>query len=81
MFTLAEFSPSSIINHTFQVGEESTAGDIGYDVIVGRKLLIELGLIMNFEDRTMSWNGNVVPMRSLRHERPNRRQLRAIVTR
>jgi len=44
-------------------------------------LLIEYGLIMNFEDRTMSWNGNVVPMRSLTDERPNRRQLRAILTR
>jgi len=79
-FTLAEFSPSSVINHKFQVDEESTDGDIGYDAIFGQNILTELGLIMNFEDRKMSWNGNVVPMRSLKNESPTRKELRALLT-
>ena len=38
-FTLAEFSPSSVMNYTFQVDEESTDGNIGYDAIFGRNIL------------------------------------------
>ena len=78
-FTLAEFSSSSVINHKFQVDEESTAGDIGYDAIFGRNILSELGLIMDFDDKIMSWNGNVVPMRSLENESPSKKELRALL--
>jgi len=74
-FTLAEFSPSSVINHKFQVDEDSTDGNIGYDAIFGKNILTELGHIMNFEDQKMSWNGNVVPMQSLENETPSRKEL------
>ena len=58
-FTLADFSPSSVINHKFQVDEESTDGNIGYDAIFGRNILTELGLILNFEDQNVSWNAGM----------------------
>jgi len=67
-FTLAEFSPSSLINHNFQVDEETTEGDIGYDAIFGN--ILTLGLIMELEDRKMGWNGTVVLIRSLANKTP-----------
>jgi hypothetical protein len=34
-----------------------------YDMIMGRDLLGELGIIMNFNDHTVTWDTNTIPMK------------------
>lgn len=79
-FNLTEFSESKIINWKFNVSENSN--DLGYDMIIGRDLMVELGLIINFKDKKVSWEGIDMPMRDfnqLRKLNLSRREMRAVI--
>jgi hypothetical protein len=34
-----------------------------YDMIIRRYILAELGMILNFQDKTVSWDTDTIPMR------------------
>jgi hypothetical protein len=34
-----------------------------YDMIIGRDLLGEIGIILNFNDHTVTWDTNTIPMK------------------
>jgi xylose isomerase len=34
-----------------------------YDMIMGRDILGELGIIMNFNDHTVTWDSDTIPMK------------------
>ena len=53
-FKLDEFSSSKQISWNFNV-VPTTTHDIGYDMIIGRDLMVELGIIIDFEKKTMTW--------------------------
>jgi hypothetical protein len=61
-FTMPEFSASKIINQRFHVDM-----NIGYDMIIGRDLMVKLGLITDYKRKVLIWDEVSVPMRSLYH--------------
>ena len=63
-FTMPEFSGSKIIKHKFQVDNEDTNANIGYDMIIGRDLQMKLGCITDFKRNVLTWEDISVPMRS-----------------
>ena len=62
-FTLPQFSTSKIITWKCAIDEsDSPDSGIGYDMIIGRDLLNELGIDLSFKTKTISWDEMVVPM-------------------
>ena len=47
-FCMLELSRSKIIEHRFHVENEKIDSGIGYDMIIGRDLIVKLGLTANF---------------------------------
>ena len=66
-FTMPEFSASKIINQRFHVDNEEEDMNIGYDMIIGRDLMVKLGLITDYKRKVLIWDGVSVPMRSVYH--------------
>jgi hypothetical protein len=63
-FSLPEFNLkkqmcSSWAFHVYDRSESSST----YDMIMGRDLLGELGIIMNFNDHTVTWDTDTIPMK------------------
>ena len=48
-FCMTEFPFSNIINHLPHVDNEKCESGIGYDMIIGSDLMVELGLTANFK--------------------------------
>jgi hypothetical protein len=46
----------------FHVDDRSESSST-YDMIMGRDLLEELGIIMNFNDHTVTWDTDTIPMK------------------
>lgn len=59
-FTLPEFSNSKIINWKFYLTEDE---DLGYDMILGRDIMTQLGINLSFDKSIISWECIEVPMR------------------
>ena len=58
-FILPEFYESKLISWKAHV----TKQDCGYDMIVGRDLLQELGMKIDFDSNSIEWEGASVPMK------------------
>ena len=43
-FCMPEFSSSKIRDHRFRVNNKKSESDIGYDMIIGRDLMVQVGL-------------------------------------
>jgi hypothetical protein len=61
-FSLPEFNLKKQISWEFHVDDRSESSSI-YDMIMGRDLLGELGIIMNFNDHTVTWDADTIPMK------------------
>jgi hypothetical protein len=63
-FSLPEFylKTQMYFSLEFHVDDRSESSSI-YDMIMGRDLLGELGIIMNFNDPTVTWETNTIPMK------------------
>ena len=59
-FSLSEFSNSKIIEWKFNLAERK---DLGYDMIIGRDLLGQLGIIIDYKSNLIDWEGTKIPMR------------------
>ena len=59
-FTLPEFSDKKIIRWNFNITDSK---DLGYDIIIGRDILIELGISLSFKNKSVKWEGISIPMR------------------
>ena len=57
--SLPEFSTKNIIVHTFHVAPK---GLLDYDLIMGVDVMRNVGLVLDFQEKTMSWNDIVVEM-------------------
>jgi len=57
---LPEFSDKKIITWHFSAFENN---DIGYDIVIGRDLMLELGMEISFVKKNVAWEGIEIPMR------------------
>jgi hypothetical protein len=48
----------------FHVDERSESSST-YDIIMGRDLLVESAIIMNFNDHTVTWDTDTIPMKDI----------------
>ena len=53
-FSLPEFNLRKQISWVFHVDDRSESSST-YDMIIGQDLLGELGIILNFNDKTVNW--------------------------
>ena len=56
------FSIRKIINHIFHVNNNEGESDIGYWMIIGLNLIVQLGLPANFKNQVLQWDGATVHM-------------------
>jgi hypothetical protein len=63
-FSLPEFNLKKQIcsSWVFHVDDRSESSST-YDMIMGQDLLGELGIIMNFNDHTVTWDTDTIPMK------------------
>jgi hypothetical protein len=61
-FSLPEFNLKKQISWKFHVDDRSKASNT-YDMIMGRDLLGKLGIILNFNDHTVTWDTDTIPMK------------------
>ena len=58
-FTLPELNPTAVIRHRMHVTKHMA----NYDVIIGRDILHQLGIVLDFQNKTINWNDYVTPMK------------------
>ena len=63
---MPEFSTSKINYHLFHVNNEKGELVVGYDIIIGRDLMVQLGLTDDFKHQFLQWDGNTVHMKEPR---------------
>ena len=54
---MTEFSSSKISNHRFNVDNYKGDLGIGYDMIIGRDMMVHLGLTDDFKHQVLQWDG------------------------
>ena len=60
-FSLSELSNSKIIEWKFSLPDRN---DLGYDMIIGRDLVLgQLGIIIDYKNNLIDWEGTKIPMR------------------
>ena len=63
VFFMPEFSSSKIINRRFHVNNNKGESGIGYYMIIGRDLTVQLVLMANFKRQFLQWDGATVPIK------------------
>jgi hypothetical protein len=53
---------TNVLFLAFHVDDRSDSSST-YDMIMGRDILGELGIIMNFNDHTVTWDTDTIPMK------------------
>ena len=61
---LPEFGRKHSIEKIFALVHD---GECPHDIILGQRTLAAMGLVLNYQDQTMSWMDITVSMKSLRH--------------
>ena len=61
-FRLNEFSDNKSITWDFYIVNANH--NLGYDMIIGRDLLVELGIILDFKNKTIKWDNDTIAMDS-----------------
>ena len=56
-FCMTEFYSSKIINHRFHVDNNKGKSGKGYEMIIGRDLMVQLGLTAKFKRQVIQWGG------------------------
>ena len=52
--------------HRFHIDKNEGQLVIGYDIIIGRDLMVQLGLSAEFKRQVLEWDGVTVPMKETR---------------
>ena len=82
-FALEEFNRNTLLKHTFDIDESNDKKGIGYDMIIGRDLLVKLGIDIRFTDQTIKWEDMLVPMKAFApgkdHKSLSNREIRASI--
>lgn len=61
VFKLPELNEHRVINHMVHVSSRHLTT---YDIIIGRDLLSTLGIILNFDSKTVHWDNGYCPMKA-----------------
>jgi hypothetical protein len=61
-FSLPEFNIKKQISRVFHIDDRSESSST-YDMIMGQDFLGELGIIINFNDHTVTWDTDTIPMK------------------
>ena len=64
-FCMIEFSSSKIINHLFRVNDDKGESEIVYDMILGRDLMLQLGLTANLGVKSFNGMALLYTLRNL----------------
>ena len=64
---MPKLSNNKIINHHFHVDNDEGESGIGYDMIVCRYLMIQLGLTDKFKRQFLQWDGATANMKESRN--------------
>ena len=82
-FALEEFDRNTTLKHTFDIDESNDEKGIGYDMIIGRDLLVKLGIDIRFTDQTIKWEDMLVPMKAFApgkdHKSLSNKEIRASI--
>ena len=62
---MIDFSSSKIIEYRFHVEKNKNESGIGYDMIIGCDLMVQLDLTANFKHQILLWDGATVPTKEL----------------
>ena len=65
-FCILGFSISRKINHCFHVDNDKYELGIGYDTIIGRDLMVQIGLTADFKHKVIQWYDATVHMKETR---------------
>ena len=60
-FFIPEYSSSKVIQHRFRVDIGIGESGIGYETIIGRDLIVKLGLSADFKCQFLQWDSVNVP--------------------
>ena len=64
---MPEFYGSKIINHRFHVDNNEGESGIGYDMIIGCDLVVQLGLTDEYKRQVLQWDGTNLHMKESRN--------------
>ena len=62
---MSEFSIRKIIPHLFQVDNNEGESGIGYYMIIGNKLRVQIGCSTDFKRQVFKWGGATVPIKEI----------------
>ena len=62
-FCIPEFSTRKIIEHRFHVDNNKGESGIGYEIIIGCDLMVQLGLLTKFKHQLFQWDVVTVPIK------------------
>ena len=62
-FFMSELSSSKVIEHRIHVKNDISKLGIGYDMIIGRELMVKLGLPADLKRQFLQWDGVTVPLK------------------
>ena len=65
-FCMPAFPSSKIIQHLFHADNDIDELVIGYDMIIGCDLMVQLGMSAKFKRHVLQWDGVTVPMKEPR---------------
>ena len=65
-FCMPEFSISKIIDHRLHVNNNKGKSGIGYEMIIGHDLTVQLDLVDYFKHKVLQWDGNTVHIKEPR---------------
>jgi hypothetical protein len=63
-FKLPEFFLKKTIEFKVHVEETTVHANAAYNMIIGRYLITELKLVLDFDTQCITWDGLVVPMKT-----------------
>ena len=82
-FCMQDFSSRKRIDHQFYVDNNKCESGIGYDMIIGRDLMVQLGLMAEFKRQVLQWDVATVHMKEpgglLGKYNLNKRKIRNVV--
>ena len=62
-FCIPEFSSRKIISHQFHVANDEGDSGIGYVMVIGPNLMVQLGLMSDFKIQFIQWDSAEVTMK------------------
>ena len=65
-FCMPEFSVKNMILHRFYVDNNEGELGIGYDTIIVRDLMVQIGLMADYKCQVLEWDVSAVPMKDTR---------------